>query len=295
MSHCPGFSSERRLGLFAAFFILTAGCMGSPSPLAPGLRGSVGVPHNGVLTDAAELPKSGPGFERLRPRSKHYWGVPRLVEAIAQAASAVQEKASKGPPLVVGDLSGQYGGKIPNHNSHRTGRDVDLLWYVTTPSGAPLKNPGFVQILGDGLAHVPGWDSFVRLDVPREWLLLKELLQNPKIGVQFLFVSRDVEALIIDYARSRETDLNLVWQAQMVMLQPGDSAPHADHVHVRIACLPEEYVTGCEGGGPYWTWLPDPLRLNSPVVELVSEIANDDPFSLGQYASSPGPVGADGA
>ena len=35
--------------------VLSSACMAAPNPLAPGLRGSVGMPHHGVLTDAAEL------------------------------------------------------------------------------------------------------------------------------------------------------------------------------------------------------------------------------------------------
>jgi hypothetical protein len=47
-----------------------------------------------------------------------------------------------------------------------------------------------------------------------------------------------------------------VWHAETVMLQPKDSLPHDDHLHLRTACLPDEAVLGCEGGGPYWPWLP---------------------------------------
>ena len=33
-------------------------------------------------------------------------------------------------------------------------------------------------------------------------------------------------------------------------LQPGDSLPHDDHFHLRVACSPEEAQAGCSGGGP---------------------------------------------
>ena len=40
------------------------------------------------------------------------------------------------------------------------------------------------------------------------------------------------------------------------MRQPSDGAVHDDHMHVRTACSNEEVFEGCEGGGPYWPWLP---------------------------------------
>ena len=46
-------------------------------------------------------------------------------------------------------------------------------------------------------------------------------------------------------------------KAEQVMQQPGDSLPHDDHIHVRIACEPEEYATGCDGGGPQWRGFED--------------------------------------
>ena len=40
-----------------------------------------------------------------------------------------------------------------------------------------------------------------------------------------------------------------------MLAQPGDSAPHDDHFHVRVACTPAERVLGCQDGGPLWPWL----------------------------------------
>jgi penicillin-insensitive murein endopeptidase len=270
------------------------GCFGTPTPLAPGLTGSVGLPHHGVQTGAVELPRRGEGFVRYRPFSKHYWGNPRLVDAIQRVASEMALEHAGGAPLVVGDLSARHGGKIPGHNSHRTGRDVDLLWYVTTPEGAPVVSPGFVRVGADGLASVEGGaDSkrWVRLDVERQWILFRKLLADPQIGVQFLFVSREVEALLVEYALSRGEDLELLWHAQTVMLQPGDSAPHDDHVHMRVACTPDEAINGCEGGGPHWQWLPPRPALGPLDGRSLREIAQDDPFDLEALATGDSPAG----
>jgi len=251
--------------------------MQTPTPLAPGLTGSVGVPHNGVLTEATELPVAGPGYVRFRPHAPSYHGLPRLVSAIERAAKTVQDDMPGGAPLVVGDLSEQDGGRIPRHNSHRTGRDVDLLFFVETPRGVPLKNPGFFALDEDGFARFPD-GQYGLIDLPREWLLLKTLLSDPEVDVQFLFMSRALEARIIDYALAKEDDLELVWRAETVMLQPVDSLPHADHVHMRIACRPDEAVAGCSGGGPHWPWLSPLPFLTSTTSTLWAEIAATDPF-----------------
>jgi len=253
--------------------------MGTPSPLAPGLKGTIGVPHNGVLTDASELPRKGPGYTRFRPRSPIYHGLPRLVAAIERAAAHVEETFPGGAPLVVGDLSAETGGKIPRHNSHRTGRDVDFLFYITSPSGISRRNPGFIPLGADGFVRLPD-ESYAVLDVARQWALFRALLTDPTIDIQFLFMSRRLEARVIEYALAKETDLELVWHAQTVMLQPGDSLPHADHVHVRIACRPQEAIQGCTGGGPHWPWFKQFPELRGPLDELLAEIKESDPFEL---------------
>jgi len=264
---------------------LTA-CFNTPTPLAPGLTGTVGVPNRGVQTDAQELPVRGEGFVRYRPQSSHYFGRSRLVQAIERAAAEVARRAPGGAPLVVGDLSAKSGGRIPGHDSHRSGRDVDLLLFVETPEGVPIQSPGFVRFESDGLGFVPESHEYVRFDVDREWILLRSLLTAPEIGVQFMFVYRDLEALLIDHARALGEPDDLIWHAETVMLQPSDSLPHDDHVHLRIACTPEEAVSGCSGGGPRWEWLPQNAPARRLTEDDFAQIAREDPFDLETAAPS---------
>lgn len=267
------------------------GCFGTPTPLAPGITGSVGAPHHGVLTDGVELPVEGPGFVRYRKYGENHWGNPRLVRAVEHAALRVSREMPGGKPLVVGDLSAKTGGKIPHHQSHRSGRDVDLPWYVTTPAGAPVQNPGFVNVGADALARVEGKSEFVRLDVPREWLLVKDLLTSKDVDVAWMFCSREVEALLVDYARARGEPLELLLRAETVLYQPGDSLTHDDHIHLRIACTPEEAVAGCEGGAPRWEWQP-PLPELVAGADVAAALAEDPPSPLPaaeeEDASAPG-------
>ena len=271
------------LGASAALTLM--GCFGTPTPLAPGLSGSVGVPNRGVLTESEELPVQGDGFVRYRPQSSHYFGRPRLVRAIEQAAANVAREAPGGARLVVGDLSAKTGGRIPGHDSHRSGRDVDLLFLVQTPEGVPVESPGFVRFESDGLGFVPDTKEYLRLDVDREWLFLRSLLTSREIGVQFMFVYRDLEALLIDHARALGEPDELIWHAETVMLQPSDSLPHDDHVHLRIACTPEEAVAGCSGGGPRWEWLPQNAAPRALAEEDFARIGREDPFDLAGSAA----------
>lgn len=236
--------------------ISASGCFGAPNPLAPAIDGSVGLPHRGVLTEAAGLPKSGPGFRRLRDNDIR-WGNPRLVGSIQRAAASVFSARPEGEPLLVADLSARRGGPVPHHRSHRTGRDADILFFATTPAGRPLASPGFVRFGRDGLAD-GGERGFVRFDVDRNWRLVKALMTDAEASIQFIFVARWIEALMIEHALASGEALETVWRAQIVLRQPGDSAAHDDHFHIRIACTPEEAAQGCEGGGPHRSWLPLP-------------------------------------
>lgn len=262
-----------RLLSAAVFSAVLAGCIGSPSPLAPGARGSIGVPHRGCLTGGESLANKGPGFERFRKHDVR-WGNPRLVAAIRNAAALVAQERPGGAPLLVGDLSHEHGGAAEGHRSHRNGRDADLILYALTPDGRSIRAPGFVEYGADGLAVHEG--KFFRLDIERNWLLVKHLILGPGNDVQWLFVAGWLEALLVEHARARGEPDSLVHKAESVLLQPGDSTPHADHFHLRIACTADELVFGCAGGGPRWRWLaPMPQLAPMSDQELIAAIVGD--------------------
>jgi penicillin-insensitive murein endopeptidase len=249
------------------------GCIGAPSPLAPGVHGSIGLPHRGCLTGGAALPNKGEGFERFRKHEVR-WGNPRLVSAIRVAAAQVAKARPGGAPLLVGDMSFEHGGFAEGHRSHRNGRDADLILYALTPDGRSVRTPGFIDYGPDGLAVNEG--KFYRLDVEREWLLVKALITAPGADVQWLFLAGWLEALLIEHARARGESDEMVHRAESVLLQPGDSTPHADHLHIRLACTPDELVAGCAGGGPRWRWLaPMPQLPAMTDRELIASIIGD--------------------
>ncbi len=181
--------------------------------------------------------------------------MPRFARAIERAAASVA-RDRPGGVLVVGDLSTRTGGgPLPPHFSHRSGVDADLLFYVCTLDGAPLESPGFVHFGADGLAHDEARDRWLRLDLAREWLLVKALLEDPEARIQWLFVSDVVKAMLLEWALARGDSAETIHRAELVMLQPNPGGVHDDHIHVRTACSPDETVAGCDLRGPRRPWL----------------------------------------
>jgi penicillin-insensitive murein endopeptidase len=224
----------------------------------PDWHGSIGTPNRGVLVDGTEVPHTTPGLRWLRANDRH-WALPRFAAAIEHAAALVAQERPGGV-LRVGDLSTPTGGgPCAPHFSHRSGVDADLLFYVTTPQGAPVESPGFVHVGADGLARDEAHDRWLRLDVDREWRLVRALVEDPEARVQWIFVSDVVQAILVEWAMATGDSPETVRRAQAMMAQPSPGGVHDDHIHVRTACSPDEQVAGCELRGPRRPWLANDL------------------------------------
>jgi len=246
------------MGLSRCFIVLAplsfAACAAAPSPLTPAWHGSIGTAARGVLADGAELARDKEDLRWLRANDRH-WGMPRFTEAIARAARAVTRERP-GAALYAGDLSiRQGGGPLLPHFSHRSGVDADLLFYVTTLEGASVDSPGFIHFGADAIARDPSHQRWLHLDVARQWLLVKALLEDPQARIQWIFVSDVVKALLVEWAVARGDSIETIRRAQEVMMQPHPGGVHDDHIHVRTACSPDETVAGCEPSGPRRDWL----------------------------------------
>lgn len=248
------------------------------------------MPHRGVLTASAELPATGDGYRWLREDDRHH-GLPRFVHAIERAAKTVAEERP-GAMLSVGDLSIRSGGQLLPHFSHRSGRDADLLLYMTTLEGAPTSSPGFIHVGSDGLAWDEKGKRFLRFDVERTWLLVKTLVEDPAARVQWIFVNHNVEAILVEWARVRGEPADTIARAMDVMLEPHPGGAHDDHVHVRTDCAPEEVAAGCERTGPRRSWI-DALdtALDAPSdAELVAALVRPS-ATTPTRAASPAALG----
>lgn len=262
----------RSLALVSA--LLAAGCGVHATPIA----GSIGTPSKGVLTHGATF-QANDSIHWLRQNERHF-GLPRFTDAIQRAAATVAAQRP-GAVLYVGDISAPHGGPISGHRSHRSGVDADLLLYLVTLDGAPVHSPGFISFEPDGLAWDPAHSRYVRFDVEREWLLVRALLTDERARVQWIFVHETLEAILLEWARARGEDPELVWRAQQVMLQSG--GPHDDHIHVRTACTRDEAALGCTITLPERPWLREPHAEDSD-DELVASLLRpfDAPMVLVQ-------------
>ncbi len=212
------------------------------------------------------LPAEGAGY-RMHPdwqaRDRAY-ATPQVVAWLTRAfARAAQEVP--GTCAYVGDLSRRSGGGASLHRSHESGRDVDIFYAALGPDGEALSSlPAMLRFAADG--HIAGWSParrgqrvgrpvpVGRFDARRNWAIVRALLSDPIVEVQWVFVYQPLAELLIQEAEKEKDDPALIARARAILHQPTDSRPHDDHMHVRVYCSPESRSFGCVDKGPQ-RWL----------------------------------------
>ncbi len=261
---------------FLLLALTASGCLPWFGTMYP-FFGAFGTTSEGLLSGAETLPTQGAHFRRYHASSKAY-AVPSLTAALVRAADAVAATYLDAV-LLIGDMSGKRGGKIPGHSSHRSGRDVDLAFYVTdlwerSTEGYPLVH---FDRFGVGAKD----KTVRRFDTARNWALVEALLTDPAVEVQWIFVSNGLKALLLDWALRNDKDLKVLERAASVLRQPGDSAPHDDHFHVRIYCPRDTTGNLCVNTGPLWPWIlpyPEPvLPTDEELLKIALEGLEDPP------------------
>jgi penicillin-insensitive murein endopeptidase len=218
---------------------------------------SYGSTSGGWLVDAARLPVRGDGYlipPNWATRGLNY-GTEELVSLIVRAARRVDRETGDGVRLYVADLSPRTGGASAWHRSHQTGRDADLIFFAKNDAGRPAPVPNQMLTYGadGGTAATDGTGKPIpRLwfDTERNWLLVRALVEDPVVDVQYLFISAALKQLLLDHARQLGEPADLVQRAEAVLQQPGDSLPHDDHLHLRIYCPASDRGMGCRERGP---------------------------------------------
>ena len=248
------------LGLVSA-----TGCVGA-GLLTDGSSVACGSFHGGYLRRGKRLPDKGAGYvipELWRARGNNF-ATDEMVSAIQRVARRVA-KEHPGSVLGVADLSQPGGGesKLKLHRSHQNGHDADLIWYALDDEGKPAEPTDCMPIYGSDLRArpphpTPGvtFSDFTprRFDVRRNWALVRALLEDPDIEVQYLFIHNRLRSLLLEHARNRHESEELIDRAEALLKQPGDSLPHDDHLHLRIFCSPTDRALGCRDIGPQRWW-----------------------------------------
>src|SRR5215468_3180836 len=249
--------------------VMLAGCA-ELGVVSDGTSISVGKPSNGYLIAGARLPDHGEGFttrDVWRVRDNRY-GTDELIDLVVGVARRMHPQV-RGVELVVADLSGKGGGeRTAFHRSHQSGRDADLLYYLRDASGQPFEPDAMHVFDAAGRARD---GSGLTVDVPRTWLLVKELITAPEAPVQWIFIYEPLARRLLDHAvRIGEPEV-LVARARKTLKQPGDSARHDDHMHVRVYCEAADRAYGCIDLGPM-ELLAEREAEPSPVTELMAAL-----------------------
>ncbi|MCH9681590.1 MAG: penicillin-insensitive murein endopeptidase [Deltaproteobacteria bacterium] len=225
---------------------------------------SVGSPTSGKLEGSVALPREAPGLQLLpRKGSGSRYGTFELVQGLVRAAAAVDE-ASPGAPVSLGDLSRQDGGDISGHASHRSGRDVDVLFYLLRDDGKPFTPAKFIPLDPDGRGTDygdltdPADDVPVHIDVARTWLFVAALLADTTASVQRILVVEHLRSLLLAEAKRVGAPPAVVQRFSDVTCQP--RFPHDDHMHIRVFCSADDIGAGCEDTPPVFPWRARELK-----------------------------------
>ncbi|WP_437966882.1 penicillin-insensitive murein endopeptidase [Sorangium sp. So ce260] len=221
-----------------------------------------GAPNQGRLTGAVRLRSS----RHLKTRDgARTWGLPVLVKALRRAAFQVAKKHGDSA-LLVGDLSARTGGPLDGHNSHQTGRDADVGFYVVNSKGRTLRTDRFVAFDDKGNAiGLPG----ARFDDMRNWALVEALLQDRQAGIKYLFVTDALRARLLAYAAKKRVPAELRTRAAAAMMSPRDADLHNDHFHIRVMCPPSMRAACVEESLARPACAPEEAK--KPLVSAASE------------------------
>lgn len=183
---------------------------------------SVGMPSHGKLVHGRRL-SAHPGYV-IRDRARA-WGTDETVNALLRAFDALRERDPRAPRIEVHDISFEHGGRISDHKSHESGRDVDLA----------LFRKGCTRVCD---FRRIGPDA---LDAERQWALLRQLIERDQVEAVFLDY-RLQEPL---YRQARAEGATAEQLQRWFQYPNGPAHPlgivrhfrkHDDHLHVRFAC-----------------------------------------------------------
>jgi penicillin-insensitive murein endopeptidase len=209
---------------------------------------SVGKPSRGRIIEGTRMPDRGEGFvtrDTWKLRGVRY-GTDELVDLLTAVSRRMATKVKE--RLVIADLSWSGGGAAHKwHASHQSGRDVDLLYYVRDRDGKPAEADE-MRVFDSQLRAKDG--SGYTLDVARNWLLVREFLTAAEAPVQWVFMYQPIANKLVEHAISIGEPVMLVERARKALKQPGNRAPHSDHMHVRVYCSSADRAYGCIDMGP---------------------------------------------
>lgn len=177
---------------------------------------SFGTPNRGALLNGV-LAEASPLYELVKPENA--WGTKETLEYLDTAIRKVHATFPNTPPLHLGAISAETGGRLRPHVSHQSGRDVDISFYYTNDS------PWYAR------------GTKKNLDLPRTWAFVRALVTETDI--EFILVDRSILNMLEKFAL--ESGEDPFWVRSLFRGFPGRQraivrhAPgHATHLHLRF-------------------------------------------------------------
>lgn len=202
-----------------------------PVGAAPETMGqSAGSPRDGALLRPMQLPP-GRGYVIRNPQTA--WGTRNTVERLRAAIEKVRRAHPELHQLVIGDISTRRGGPLAGHQSHQSGRDVDIgLWLRPQPESSGPSD--FVEGNSKNLDRRATYDLIEALAASA----------NEPDGVELIVLDYNLQRVLRRYAEQTrgvpEAKLEALFQFPhgpnsrhgLVRHMPA----HRDHLHVRFRC-----------------------------------------------------------
>jgi HEAT repeat protein len=225
--------------------------------------------------NSAELFLPSP-YYRVLPRQlmrNLRFGSDQLIALLHGAARSVAQEYP-GSIMWLGNIGRRGGGDIPYSVSHNSGRDADIAFYFNDAKGQPIAPPDLLSVGRDLTALWQG-GTYV-FDVPRNWALVRSLIEYPYAQIQHLFIASWLKSALLDHAREQGEDPDLIARASELLGQPGRSNPHNDHLHVRIYCSQGDVERGCLPTGRVHSWVETFEHARRERLEVVRSFLSDD-------------------
>ena len=178
---------------------------------------SIGKPNAGYLINGVRMPE---GKEWIVGVPDHAWGTDETIEALVHCIKKVHDEIPDTPPVILGSISAEHGGPVPPHKSHRTGRDVDIHFFLTKRS----PNKWYEDATADNL------------DRRRTWALIRTITTDT--DVEMILIDQSVQDLLEEYALGIGEDPTWIEElfhdvrpySALIRHVPG----HTGHMHVRF-------------------------------------------------------------
>ncbi|MEC9466348.1 MAG: penicillin-insensitive murein endopeptidase [Myxococcota bacterium] len=164
------------------------------------------------------------------------YGREDVYRALLYAARELQQR-HPGSYVAYMDVSKRHGGQIARHLSHRTGRDVDILFFGRSELGLEPRAMSWNTVgysLKYDCASRKNSKEWV-FDEERGWAFLMALKNNPHVPVERIFVEPCVEDWLLAAGRAVSASASeLRWAERFLRYAGPRSGDHLDHFHIRF-------------------------------------------------------------